>query len=184
MSEWKLIPVEPTGKQIDDAMSACSKLSLHDVLRVYKSIITSAPAAPTAEPAPTTYTVMKQPVMQGQILYTVQVPGWPWIACGNADDALNVARRLGRPASTSEPVPGVVLMHDGPSLVGAGGEDDFCKRRGALRLYIASPDHTAVMQQALEALRETMSEIEVGTARWRQVGKAADALRAALVVKL
>jgi hypothetical protein len=47
-------------------------------------------------------------------------------------------------------------------------------------LYMAPPDHREAMRLALEALRETMSEISVGTARWQQVGKAADALLAAL----
>ena len=42
------------------------------------------------------------------------------------------------------------------------------------------PEVVQAMRGALDALRETMSEIDVGTARWRRVGQAADALRAAL----
>jgi hypothetical protein len=52
MTEWKLVPVEPTGKQIDDAMAACSKLTPLNVHSVYRAMLAASPPAPSAAPPP------------------------------------------------------------------------------------------------------------------------------------
>jgi hypothetical protein len=47
---WRLVPVEPTGRQLDYAMAACSKLTPLNVHNVYRAMLAVAPPAPSAEP--------------------------------------------------------------------------------------------------------------------------------------
>jgi hypothetical protein len=49
MNKWKLVPVEPTGRQLDYAMAACSKLTPLNVHNVYRAMLAVAPPAPSAE---------------------------------------------------------------------------------------------------------------------------------------
>lgn len=173
MSEWKLVPVEPT-EQMLDAMQESALVSfdaaieaelnngpavesLHRV--VYRAMLAAAPEAPSAEPCP-------------YIRSSAEGTHWCSLAA--------------QPAPSAEPVAWMHHYADGEDTTWAvdGISDPLvhCDTRwtwvGCSPLYPTPPDHREAMRLALAAL----IELQHGHARTVAPGiqPVIDALRAAL----
>ena len=153
MTEWKLVPVEPDAAMVRAGQHALMDRDYSGA--VFKAMLAASPPAPSAEPVN-----LNDPAVQKRL-----AAQWGYV-----------------PAPSAEPVawqPALSYPGDEKQRVWANGKprpqdvEYWTKNgNGVTYAYASPPDHTAAMQQALEALEERY----VGALR----DNAIDALRAAL----
>jgi hypothetical protein len=134
MTEWKLVPVEPTGRQLDYALAACSKLTPLNVHNVYRAMLAVAPPAPSAEPVN-----LNDPAVQKRL-----AAQWGYVPAPSAEPVkvYNPWRE-----SLGNCINGDNYLRATEYLSLIEELDDLYRFRAA-----APPDHTALLRQALDAL--------------------------------